>query len=74
MSGDPPAQQMTAPTRPASPAPLELTPAAVKRVRRLLVLFSILFALWIAAMIAMYATTVYPVRHPASGSARNSSK
>jgi hypothetical protein len=65
MSGDKTASQL--PGSAAAPAaPVVLTPAAISRVRRLLVAFSVLFAIWIAAMIAMYAKTVYPQRHPAS--------
>jgi len=32
--------------------------------KRLLILTSIAFALWISAMLAMYFKTVYPLRHP----------
>jgi hypothetical protein len=45
---------------------MELTPGVVRRARRLLIVFSVVLAIWIAAMLAMYFTTVYPQRHPAS--------
>jgi hypothetical protein len=32
--------------------------------RGLLIVMSIAFAVWVAAMLAMYFTTVYPERHP----------
>jgi hypothetical protein len=37
-----------------------------RRARVLLILSSVILALWIAGLIAMYATTVYPQRHPRS--------
>jgi len=39
---------------------------AAGRQKMLLAITSIAFALWIAAMLAMYFTTVYPQRHPAT--------
>jgi hypothetical protein len=32
--------------------------------KMLLILTSLAFAIWIAAMLAMYFKTVYPLRHP----------
>jgi hypothetical protein len=34
--------------------------------QRLLILFSVIFALWIAGLVAMYFTTVYPQHHSAA--------
>jgi hypothetical protein len=41
------------------------TPGAGRQ-KMLLVATSVAFALWIAAMLAMYFTTVYPQRYPAA--------
>ena len=49
---------------PASAPPTNETP--IKPRRGLLIVLSIALALWIAAMVVMYFTTVYPQRHPAS--------
>ena len=47
---------------PATAPPTNETP--IKPRRGLLIVLSILLALWIAAMVVMYFTTVYPQRHP----------
>jgi uncharacterized protein involved in exopolysaccharide biosynthesis len=47
---------------PASAPPTNETP--IKPRRGLLIVLSIVLALWIAAMVVMYFTTVYPQRHP----------
>jgi hypothetical protein len=55
-------------TRPASdksaaaPAPSSVSPLQPRR--GLLIVTSVVFAIWVGAMIAMYVTTVYPQRHP----------
>jgi hypothetical protein len=48
---------------PASAPSTNETP--IKPRRGLLIVLSIVLALWIAAMVVMYFTTVYPQRHPA---------
>jgi hypothetical protein len=47
------------------PAPV-VTP--LKPRRGLLVVSSVVFSLWVVAMIVMYVTTVYPHRHPKNAS------
>jgi len=75
VSGDPTDRQSADASSPSQvPVPIVLSPAAVKRVRWLLLFFSVLLVLWIAAMIEMYATTVYPQRHPAHGTPRSSTE
>jgi len=43
---------------------IQSKPANTRRARVWLIISSILFALWIGAMIAMYVKTVYPQRYP----------
>jgi hypothetical protein len=59
---------MSGPTPEAENPPADpvSSPAQTRRARMLLILFSVLLGLWIAAMIAMYVTTVYPERYPAT--------
>ena len=58
---------MSGPTPPAEKS-TAIEPALIrpKRARMLLIVFSVLFALWIAIMIGMYILTVYPQRYPTS--------
>jgi len=53
-------------TKASSPVPA-VTP--LKPRRSLLFLTSVIFAVWVAAMIVMYVTTVYPQRHSKNASA-----
>ncbi len=46
-----------------NPTPL---PSRVPSARLLLLISSVALGLWIAALITMYVTTVYPQRHPAN--------
>jgi hypothetical protein len=39
---------------------------SVARAKILLIITSVCFGLWIAAMLVMYFKTVYPLRHPAT--------
>ena len=41
-------------------------PSALRR-RRTLAVLGVVFALWVAALVAMYFGTVYPQRHPTDG-------
>lgn len=59
---------MTA-TEPPAPTAPTTQPAATGRQRLALVGFSVLFALWVAGLIAIYAFSVYPQRHPKAGPA-----
>jgi hypothetical protein len=40
--------------------------AQIKSRRLLLIALSLIFALWVAMMLVMYFSTVYPQRHPAT--------
>ncbi len=40
--------------------------SSLKGRRGLLILFSVIFAIWAGLMLTMYFTTVYPQRHPAT--------
>ena len=44
------------------PGPITYT-TALKPHPRLLVILSIIFALWVGALVTLYFTTVYPYRH-----------
>jgi hypothetical protein len=45
----------------------KLPPAdRIKSRRRLLIALALIFALWVAMMLVMYFSTVYPHRHPAT--------
>jgi len=50
---------------PAEQPAIQPAPTQSKLPRLLFIFFSILFAVWITAMIAMYVVTVYPQRYPA---------
>jgi hypothetical protein len=46
----------------------ELEPARpLKPRRKLLVVLMVVFAIWLGALLTLYFTKVYPLRHPASG-------
>lgn len=47
-------------SEPLAPSP----PPSLKPRRGLLIVMSIAFTVWVALMLAMYFTTVYPQRHP----------
>ena len=59
------ANQQAAP--PAPPAPPQAGPitytTAVKPQPKLLLVLSIIFGLWVALLLSMYFTTIYPIRH-----------
>ena len=59
-AGAPPANQSDAKPERAPPVPKPLKPR-----RSLFVVLMIVFALWVAGLLAMYFTTVYPDRHRA---------
>jgi hypothetical protein len=52
-----------------SPPPETIPPPQMPSARRrvALIVLSVLFALWMAALAAMYVATVYPRRHPKAG-------
>lgn len=49
-------------TPPPPPGPITYT-TALKPRRKMLVLLSIIFALWVGLLLTLYFTTVYPTRH-----------
>jgi hypothetical protein len=46
----------------APPGPITYT-TALKPQRKLLVIISVIFALWVALLMTLYFTTIYPTRH-----------
>jgi hypothetical protein len=48
---------------PPPPAPVGPHIVALKPQRRLLVIVSVIFALWVGLLLTMYFTTIYPIRH-----------
>lgn len=48
----------------------ESFPAPLKPRPRLLIALSIIFAIWVAGLLVMYAKTVYPYRHDPARNAR----
>ena len=46
----------------APPAPVTYT-TTLKPQRKALVILSIIFALWVAVLLTLYFTTIYPTRH-----------
>ena len=50
--------------QPAAPPPRPITyTTALKPQRKALIILSILFALWVAVLLTLYFTTIYPHRH-----------
>ena len=51
-------------TPPAAPPPGPITyTTSLKPQRKALIILSIIFALWVALLLTLYFTTVYPSRH-----------
>ena len=49
---------------PAAPPPGPITyTTALKPQRKALIVLSIIFAAWVAVLLVLYFTTVYPIRH-----------
>ena len=54
------------PSEAATPKPPEVRPFTPRR--KLMVVLAMVYALWLAALLVMYFTTVYPARHPTESS------
>ncbi len=57
-------RERKAPLDYASPPPGPITyTTSLKPQRRALIILSIIFALWVAVLLTLYFTTIYPQRH-----------
>ena len=64
----------TAPKKGAKQAASIPSPQPLKPRPRLLLVLSIIFALWVAGLLAMYFKTVYPYRHDSTRNAPETDK
>lgn len=56
------AEPKSNPTESATPAPRAIRPFTPRR--KMMMVLALVYALWLAGLLVMYFTTVYPARHP----------